>query len=140
MLRLLCVEDDPLVATYLATRLGLEADIEVAGVVETAGEALAFLERETVDLVLLDYHLRGVDGMQLLAAIRRDVEEDGAPEVLFCTGVADQAFLEQALQMGAAGVVTKDQMAASLLPALRAVGAGARWFPGVPGAAPFSHR
>ena len=44
MIRLLCVEDDPLVGTYLQPRLSLEPDIEVAGVVASAGDALVFVE------------------------------------------------------------------------------------------------
>src|SRR5439155_430923 len=53
MIRLLCVEDDPLVRTYLATRLSLEPDVRVQAVVSSAGEALAYLRQEPVDVILL---------------------------------------------------------------------------------------
>ena len=130
MIRLLCVEDDPLVRTYLATRLALEPDIEVEGVVSNAGEALMFLGREAVDVVLLDYRLEGADGMQLLGAISNGgrFSNPRAPRVLFCTGVADGSFDSRARAMGAAGVVPKDQMASELLPAVRAVAEGRHWF------------
>ena len=130
MIRLLCVEDDPLVRTYLATRLALEPDIEVEGVVSNAGEALMFLGREPVDVVLLDYRLEGADGMQLLGAISNGgrFADAHAPRVLFCTGIADGSFDAHAREMGAAGVVPKDQMASELLPAVRAVARGGHWF------------
>jgi len=128
MIRLLCVEDDPLVRTYLATRLALEPDVRVAGVVSSAGEAIAFLRREAVDLVLLDYQLEGADGMQLLGALARAQAPHPTPRVLFCTGLADETFEAAARALGAAGVVAKTRMAAELLPALRAVSEGKQWF------------
>jgi DNA-binding NarL/FixJ family response regulator len=133
-IRLLCVEDDPLVRTYLATRLALEADIDVAGVVPSAGEALRFLGQESVDVVLLDYRLEGADGLQLLSAIesRSHAEHGSTPRVLFCTGVSDGAFDQEARARGAAGVLTKDQMPSDLLTAVRAVAGGREWF--APGA------
>ena len=128
MIRLLCVEDDPLVRTYLATRLALEPDIDLAGVLSNAGEALTFLQQEDVDVVLLDYCLEGVDGLQLLGALRQG-EGGRAPRVLFCTGAADDGFDAAARQIGAAGVIRKEQIAAELLPGLRAVAGGGEWFP-----------
>lgn len=129
MIRLLCVDDDPLVRTYLATRLALEPDIQVVGVLSEAGEALRFLSREQVDVVLLDYRLQGADGLQLLGALGQQVST-GSPRVLFVTGLADEEFHAQAREMGAAGVVTKDQMASELIPAVRAVMSGGTWFGG----------
>lgn len=129
MIRLLCVEDDPLLATYLATRLGLEPDIQVAAVVPSATEAMGVLRREAVDVVLLDYRLQGADGLQLLGALQA-VGGDGleSPKVLFCTGAADETFSIAARQHGAVGVVPKDQMSAQLLPAVRCVAEGGSWF------------
>jgi DNA-binding NarL/FixJ family response regulator len=125
--RLLCVEDDPLVRTFLATRLGMESGFEVAAVVSGAGEALRFLAEQQVDVVLLDYRLEGPDGMQLLGALR---ERGGAgPRVLFCTGAADEEFQREAREAGAAGVVAKEHLAGELVPALRRVAAGDEWFP-----------
>jgi DNA-binding NarL/FixJ family response regulator len=129
MIRLLCVDDDSLVRTYLATRLELEPDIQVAGVVANAGEALQFLRREAVDVVLLDYRLSGADGMQLLGAMAaRAADGTTQPRVLFCTGFADPAFTREARAVGAAGVVSKDRMAEELLDAVRAVASDREWF------------
>lgn len=129
MIRLLCVEDDPLLATYLATRLGLEPDIQVAAVVPSATEAIGILRREPVDIVLLDYRLQGADGLQLLGALQALASSpESGPKVLFCTGAADESFSMAARQHGAVGVVPKDQMSVQLLPAVRCVAEGGSWF------------
>src|SRR4051794_12787819 len=73
-IRVLCVEDDPLLRAYLAARLEMEPDVEVRGLVATAGEALTFLREEPVDVILLDYQLDGADGLQLLRAITRGAD------------------------------------------------------------------
>ncbi|MFN3650280.1 MAG: response regulator transcription factor [Armatimonadota bacterium] len=131
MVRVLCVEDDPLVRTYLATRLALERDLEVAAVVGTAPEALAYLAAHPVDVVLLDYVLENSpDGMQLLGAIlaRRAEQGSRTPRVLFCTGMADLDFERRARAAGADGVLAKNRMADDLTTAVRAVASGACWF------------
>src|SRR5437588_13027107 len=122
MIRLLCVEDDALVRTYLAARLELEPDLRMVGSVSSAGEALIFLRSEPVDVLLLDYRLAGADGLQLLRALSQAPELAGPqPRVLFCTAADNETFNSEARQSGAAGVVGKERMAAELLPALRAV-------------------
>ena len=128
MIRLLCVEDDPLVRTYLATRLELEPDLRVVAVAGDAGEALQLLAREPVDVVLLDYRLAGADGLQLLSALRPTAQSEAGPRVLFCTGAPEAEFPAEARARGASGVVRKDRMAAELLPAVRAVAGGYDWF------------
>ena len=62
MIRLLCVEDDPLMRAYLATRLQAEPDIQVVGTVPDAQRAMIHLRLGEIDVVLLDYHLQGTDG------------------------------------------------------------------------------
>lgn len=132
MIRLLCVDDDPIVRAYLAMRLGLEPDIRVAGVVASAGEALAFVRENAVDVLLVDYKLQGSDGMQLLGAVAAQGGAEDGPRVLFCTGLLDDEFDARAMAMGASGVVAKDRMAADLIPAVRAVAGGRAWFRSVP--------
>ena len=66
MIRLLCIEDDPLVRVYLTTRLAAEPDIEVVGSVPDIQRALIDLRRSEIDVVVLDFHLLGRTGTQLL--------------------------------------------------------------------------
>lgn len=132
MVRLLCVDDDPLARCYLATRLDMEPDIEVVGQVDSAAAACAYLRGADVDLILLDYELGGTDGLQLLQAISLWYENlpDGGrrPAVVFCTGHSDSEFQVKARALGADGVVPKDRAGTELIPAVRAVVGGGCWF------------
>jgi DNA-binding NarL/FixJ family response regulator len=125
MIELLCVEDDPLVRAYLATRLSLEADLRVTAVVPDAGAALQVLSERTFDVVILDYRLEGADGLQLLGALR---SSEQAPRVLFYTGLGDGEFQDRARELGAAGVVNKSSRNGELLSAVRSVAEGGTWF------------
>jgi DNA-binding NarL/FixJ family response regulator len=124
-MRVLCVEDDVLVRTYLAARLELEPDLRVVGTVASAGEALRLLRAQPVDLILLDYRLEGADGLQLLRAL---TASGTAPCVLFYTGLADEYLERRARELGAAGVVSKTSAGDTLLRALRVVAGGGTWF------------
>lgn len=134
MVRVLCVEDDPMVRGYLCARLGSEPDVQVVGEAATAGAACTALREQEVDVILLDYHLEGADGMQLLQVISLWYDELPAdrlrPAVLFCTGCTEAGFETRARAQGADGVVFKDRLAAQLVPAIRAVAAGRGWFDG----------
>jgi DNA-binding NarL/FixJ family response regulator len=133
MIRLLCVEDDPLMRTYLATRLQAEPDIQVVGSVPDTQRAMIHLRLGEIDVVLLDYHLQGLDGTSLIQSMspwtRWSIDAEDRPAVLFCTGFADEAFRAKARLLGARGVVAKDRMVDELLPAIRAVAHGGTWFP-----------
>jgi DNA-binding NarL/FixJ family response regulator len=132
MIRVLCVEDDPVVRTFLAARLTEEPDIQVVATVSDLTRAVIYLRQDGIDVVLLDYLLQGSEGTQLLQSMRpwQRKPEDGAcrPAILFCTGYADEAFEAKARLLGADGVVAKERVSSDLIPAVRAVAEGGRWF------------
>jgi CheY-like chemotaxis protein len=132
MIRLICVEDDPLVRTYLNSRLELERDFQLLESLPDAGSAFAYLSKNEVDVVLLDYQLGGIDGIHLAKAIAvwRAGSSNGAdrPRVLFCTGYGGEDFEQMAREAGAAGVVPKADAPADLIPAIRAVAGGGSWY------------
>jgi DNA-binding NarL/FixJ family response regulator len=132
MIRLLSVDDDPLMRAYLATRLDAEPDIHVVSAVADLQRAMVYLRREAVDVLLLDYHLHGADGTQLVQFMcpwtRWSIIGDDRPAILFCTGFADDAFRSKARLLGARGVVAKERVATDLIPAVRTVAQGGSWF------------
>jgi response regulator RpfG family c-di-GMP phosphodiesterase len=132
MIRVLCVDDDPITRGYLVRRLLAEPDIRVVGAVPDVARAMIYLGREQIDVVLLDYLLHGVDGTHLLRGMGSWRSEPGEtecqPAVLFCTGFADEGFEAQARLHGARGVVAKDRVAADLISAVRTVARGGFWF------------
>jgi CheY-like chemotaxis protein len=132
MIRVLCVEDDPIVRTFLSERLAMENDIQVTGAVADAGTACTSLREDDVDVVVLDQQLAASEGLDLLRAISFWYAGDTTrrkPAVVFCTGLADAQFEEKAARLGAAGVVSKSRVGADLIPAVRSIAEGGRWYP-----------
>jgi two-component system, NarL family, response regulator len=131
MIRLLCVEDEPMVLEYLVARLKREPDVEVVGAVADAGSAFALLREHPVDVLLLDYRLQGADGLHLVRVLsiwHSENRPHAFPAVLFCTGWMDPTFEAEALRAGVAGVLPKTRAAEDLVVAIRTVAAGGRWF------------
>lgn len=118
--RILVVDDDPGVRDLLATTLRLEGH-EVVAVADGA-TALERLRTETVDVVLLDRRLPGMDGLEVLAAIRADPELTLVPVVLV-TALDDPDATVEGLDRGADDYVTKpfvpEEMAARVRAHLR---------------------
>jgi len=105
----LLVEDDPDQAALLARSL------ETYGVgklflAETAEEAIQFLERQRVDVVLTDYRLPGMDGLRLLERIRESWPDT---TVLLVTGQRDDRVAASAVKLGAADYIPKDELLTS---------------------------
>ena len=107
-IRVLVVDDDP-DHRALARRRLTDAGIDVA-VAADATEALGQLAG--VDLVLLDYRLPGMSGIDALAAIR---DQDG-PSVVMLTGMGSESVAVEAMRAGAVDYVVKDGSYLSSLP------------------------
>lgn len=73
----------------------------------TAEDALAFLERNECDVVLIDYNLPGMNGLQLLERIRGSWPEISA---IIVTGLGDEQVAVAALKLGAVDYVAKDDI------------------------------
>ncbi|MER8046620.1 response regulator transcription factor [Streptomyces sp. NPDC094032] len=120
-IRLLIVDDDPLVRAGLALMLGGAEDIEIVGEGADGAEVPALVERHAPDVVLMDIRMPRVDG---LTATERLRATSGAPEIVVLTTFhADEQVL-RALRAGAAGFVLKDTPPAEIVAAVRRVAAG----------------
>ncbi|MFD9390668.1 response regulator [Streptomyces sp. NPDC060000] len=120
-IRLLLVDDDPLVRAGLAFMMGGADDIEIVGEAADGGEVEGLVERTRPDVVLMDIRMPAMDG---LAATERLRGRADAPQVVVLTTFhADEQVL-RALRAGAAGFVLKDTPPAEILDAVRRVAAG----------------
>jgi DNA-binding NarL/FixJ family response regulator len=132
MIRLLCVDDDPMVRRCLATRLAAEPDMQVVASVSDVARALIHLSYDQIDVVLLDYQLQGRDGISMVQGmapwLKWPRDDQYQPKILFCTGCADEDFRTKVRLLGAHGVVGKDRLRSDLIPAVRAVTSGGCWF------------
>ncbi|MEU5249980.1 response regulator transcription factor [Streptomyces asoensis] len=121
-IRLLLVDDDPLVRAGLAFMMGGAADIEIVGEAADGGEVADLVERTRPDVVLMDIRMPAVDGITATERLRG--REDAPQVVVLTTFHADEQVL-RALRAGAAGFVLKDTPPAEILDAVRRVAAGA---------------
>ncbi|MER5945715.1 response regulator transcription factor [Streptomyces sp. NPDC001904] len=120
-IRLLLVDDDPLVRSGLRFMLGGADDVEIVGEAADGEEALTRAAALRPDVVLMDIRMPVLDG---LAATERLRAREDAPEVVVLTTFhADEQVL-RALRAGAAGFVLKDASPADILGAVRSVAGG----------------
>ncbi|MFD3513691.1 response regulator [Streptomyces sp. NPDC058657] len=120
-IRLLLVDDDPLVRAGLTFMLGGAEDIDIVGEAADGAQALAAIEELRPDVVLMDIRMPVVDG---LTATERVRAKPGAPEIVVLTTFhADEQVL-RALRAGAAGFVLKDTPPAEIVTAVRRVAEG----------------
>ncbi|MFG3246611.1 response regulator [Streptomyces sp. NPDC048187] len=120
-IRLLLVDDDPLVRAGLSLMLGGADDVEIVGEAADGDEVAALVDRTRPDVVLMDIRMPVVDGLTATERLRARAE---APQVVVLTTFhADEQVL-RALRAGAAGFVLKDTPPAQILDAVRRVAAG----------------
>jgi two-component system, LytTR family, response regulator len=88
-MKVLVVDDEPLARTALGKLLALRSDVEKFEVAENAQQALAKLTAQPYDVMLLDIHMPGLSGFQL---IERLSEQSGPkPSIIFITAYQDHA-------------------------------------------------
>lgn len=104
MIRVMLVEDDPMVAELNRLYVNKVDDFTVVAAAASGGEAMRVLETQPVDLILLDVFMPGPNGMDLLAGIRAaDLEVD----VIFVTAARDTKTISRALKLGAVDYLIK---------------------------------
>ncbi|MDO5533969.1 MAG: response regulator transcription factor [Propionibacteriaceae bacterium] len=122
-IRVLLVDDDPMVRAYVGGFLAGDPGLEVVGSVPDSDAALAVLSRTEVDVVLLDLVMPGVDGVEATGLF---LEQAPGLRILILTSLDDGERVGRALAQGAVGSLTKDLPANALVQAVRAAHSGLR--------------
>lgn len=117
--RVVLVDDHPVVRAGLASLIEAENDLEVCGEAADLDEALAVVEREQPDLVVVDLSLRSSSGLDL---IRRLAERE--TKTLVASMHDEATYAERALAAGALGYVHKGEATREIVQAIRRVMAG----------------
>ncbi len=129
VLRVLLVDDDPLVRAGLSMILSSDPAIEVVGEAADGSQAVDAVHAARPDVVLMDIRMPKVDG---LAATGRISALETAPKVLVLTTFDLDDYVFRALEAGASGFLLKDTPPRELVAAVKVVAAGdAMLSPGV---------
>jgi DNA-binding NarL/FixJ family response regulator len=123
-IRILLVDDHSLFRESLSRLLEAETDFRIAATCASTAEALAALDRETADIVLLDYDLGEGQGSAFLEAIKR---RPFAGRILMVTAGMSDAVTLRAFELGAAGIFLKHSPPAQLIEAIHKVAGGEMW-------------
>lgn len=120
-IRVLIVDDHPVVREGLVAFLELHQDIELVGSVGSLGDALRTAGATAPDVVLLDLQLPDGHG---LAAIPELGRLEAPPKVVVLTSFLDDDYVRQAIRLGAAGYLAKHSGPDVLLDGIRRAAAG----------------
>ncbi|AEV84744.1 LuxR family transcriptional regulator [Actinoplanes sp. SE50] len=116
--RVLLVDDQPLIRAALQMVISEAPDLEVVGEAGNGGEAVRLAAELRPDLVVMDLRMPGMDGIE---ATRRIA---GQTRVLVLTTFDDDENVHRALRAGASGFLVKDMALDDILDAVRVVAAG----------------
>jgi len=125
-IRVLIVDDHPVVRAGLTSMLGTQPDISVVGSASSGEEALEILARSSVDILLLDLRMPGTNGVATLLAIKQKAIPVRA---IVLTSYETDEDIYRAVHAGAGGYLLKDTPLREMLEAIHTVHAGNRYLP-----------
>jgi DNA-binding NarL/FixJ family response regulator len=124
VIKVLIADDHAVVRRGLREIVEETRDVLVGGEAGTASEVLRLVHDQRWDVVVLDIHLPGGSGMELLRDLRRERPE---LRVLILTGYPEEQYALRAIRAGAAGFLTKESAPDKLLEAIRKLASGGRY-------------
>jgi DNA-binding NarL/FixJ family response regulator len=119
--RVLIVQDHPLLASAIAGVLDAEADLSVCGIARRADDAVRLATKERPSVVLMDFRLPDLPGPVAAAKIRSALPET---TIVFHSAEESEAALLDAIDAGATAYLTKSATAEQLVDAVRKAAVG----------------
>ncbi|WP_406368913.1 response regulator transcription factor [Streptomyces sp. NBC_00647] len=123
MIRVLLVDDQPLIRSGFRALLGLEDDIEVVAEAADGAHAVARAKEHLPDVALIDIQMPVMDGIEATRRIAADPALSGV-HVVMLTNYGMDEYVFDALRAGAAGFLVKDIVPEDLLHAVRVAARG----------------
>ena len=121
VIRVLLVDDDPLVRSALSLMLGGQGDIEVVGEAGNGEAGLALVTELDPDVVLMDIRMPVMDGLEATQALH---QRPAPPSVVVLTTFDADDHVLRAIAAGADGFLLKDTAPGDIVQAIRTVAAG----------------
>ena len=120
-IRVLCVDDHPLVREGIARKVEREPDMKVVDTAPNGETAIELYKRHRPDIVLMDLQLPDMSGIKAIEAIRR---EDANARIIVLTMYGGDEDIYGAIQAGAASYLLKDMLSNELISVVRDVHRG----------------
>ena len=125
-IRVLCVDDHPLIREAIARKIELQPDMQVVAVAGTGEEAVELFRQHQPDMTLMDLRLPGMSGLETIRAIRR---LNSKALVVVLTMYEGDEDIHRALKAGAATYLLKSTLSEDLVKVVRDVHSGAASLP-----------
>jgi DNA-binding NarL/FixJ family response regulator len=124
--RVLIVDDHPVVRAGLASLLRRQAGVKLAGSAHSGEEAMSILARSSVDLMLLDLRMPSINGIDLLNLLKT---RDNQPKAIILSSYEYEDEIYRAVKAGARGYLSKNAPREEIIAAIEEVVAGGTYFP-----------
>ena len=125
-IRILFADDHEMILDVARMYLDQQGDMSVVTVPDLDAALNAFREEGPFDIVILDYQMPGMDG---LAGLQKMVALAGDHPVAIITGNATRNLMNQSLDVGAAGIISKSLPMRSLANSIRFIQSGETYMP-----------
>ena len=123
-IRILVVDDHPIVREGIRKLLALEDDIEVVGEANDGREALELISQLRPDVILLDLKMPDMDGLGVLQALQHVKQTS---KIIVLTASEDKNEWVQAMKLGCSGIVVKQTVPELITKSIRKVHEGEIW-------------
>lgn len=120
-IRILAVDDHPLVRQGIAGMVGVQPDMVLVGEASTGREAIQQFRTQQPDITLMDLQMPEMNGLDALIAIRNEFPD---AKVIVLTTYAGDMQIRRALKAGAQAYLLKNTLHKELMQTIRAVHAG----------------
>lgn len=117
-MKVVLIDDHQIFRLGLRSLLEAEADIEIIGEAENGDQGLDVVNETNPDVVVLDYSMPGISGLELLTTIKRAHPDI---RVILLTASKSESVLSEALKSGADGVILKQDTSNQLVQAVETV-------------------
>ena len=125
-IRILCVDDHPVMRDGIAFALQTQEDLELVGEATSGEDAIRLFKELRPDITLMDLNLPGMDGVEAIEAIRKSSPR---AKIIVLTTYSGDAMARRALNAGASGYILKHMLRIDLMRTIRSVFSGARSIP-----------